>query len=247
MDDEADPGLQGYRRLSASSSLSPPMNTSEFHANPANPRKITDQQLAALKAAMVEFGDLSGLIVNRNSGNMIGGHQRVKILGDLPVTVTQRFELPTKRGTVAEGYVEYEGERFVYREVRWNERQEKAAMIAANKHGGDFESELLTALLQELKAEDFNMDLTGFSERELNRLLAEPEPVSLEGIDIGDEIRLVQLQLTTETLPMFMEWVRVLGGRFGLEDNVTDTVYRAVEECYRSHNGAAQTVSGEPE
>jgi hypothetical protein len=218
------------------------MKTTDWRANPRNPRTISDPQLAALKAAMIEFGDLSGLIVNRQSGNMIGGHQRVKILADLPVTVVQRFDPPTQRGTVAEGFVEYGGERFIYREVVWNETREKAAMIAANKHGGDFEADLLSTLLQELKDENFSMDLTGFSERELNRLLfTEPTSMEIGSIDIGDEIRLVQLQLTTVTMPVFMERIRLLGEKFGLADNITETVFRAVEECYRSHYGRVET------
>lgn len=43
-----------------------------------NPRKITDAQLVALKKAMREYGDLSGIVVNRRTGHLVGGHQRVK-------------------------------------------------------------------------------------------------------------------------------------------------------------------------
>jgi hypothetical protein len=222
------------------------MKTSDWQANPRNPRTISDPQLAALKAAMIEFGDLSGLIVNRTTLNTIGGHQRIKVLGDLPVTIVNRFDPPTKRGTIAEGFVEYQGERFVYREVVWTPTQEKAAMIAANKHGGDFETDLLGELLKELKDEDFAMDLTGFSERELNRLLVNDDEPTIAGLDanssIGVEIRLVQLQLTTETLPIFMERIRQLGEKFGLADNITETVFRAVEECYRSNYADAETI-----
>jgi hypothetical protein len=224
------------------------MKTSDFTPNPRNPRTISDEQLAALKNAMIQFGDLSGLIVNRLSGRMIGGHQRVKILADLPVTIKKRYEPPTPRGTVAEGYVEYQGERFVYREVVWTQQMENAAMIAANKHGGDFEQELLGALLKELKDSEFEMDLTGFSERELNRLLAvDSGEVDIGEIDVATvEIRLIQLQLTTETLPLFMEWVRVLGAKFELQDNVTDTVYRAVRECYEYHHAYAENIVPTP-
>ena len=115
------------------------LSLGRFQPNPVNPRKITDEQLQALRKAMVEFGDLSGLVVNLTTGNYVGGHQRVKILGDLPVTVVQRFPKPTARGTVAEGYVTYNGERFVYREVKWDATKEKAALVAANKHGGDWD------------------------------------------------------------------------------------------------------------
>ena len=55
------------------------------------------------------------LVVNVQSGNMVGGHQRVKILGDAPIRVLKRYPKPTKQGTIAEGFAMYNGERFVYR------------------------------------------------------------------------------------------------------------------------------------
>jgi len=147
------------------------LRTSRFSANPQNPRKITDEQLEALRKAMGEFGDLSGLVVNLTSGNMIGGHQRVKILGDAPITILQRYDKPTKQGTVAEGFAVYEGERFVYRAVRWNKVKEQAAMIAANKHGGTFDDDLLKSLLAELSAGgEIDMGLTGFAPDELKAM-----------------------------------------------------------------------------
>jgi hypothetical protein len=209
----------------------------DFQPNPLNPRIITDEQLAQLKAALLEFGDLSGFVVNRTTGRMVGGHQRVKALGDdAPVTVRTRYEQPTKQGTVAEGFVTYNGERYVYREVVWDEQRERAAMIAANKHGGDFEQDALADLLASLRSDGFNTTLTGFSEAELAKLLegerSQPTP---SGADGGDEVRIVQLELTVDTLPTFMERVRQLGEAFGIEDNVTSTVWRAVEECHAQH------------
>lgn len=45
-----------------------------------NPRKISSQQLKRLKKSLNEFGDLSGFVVNVRTGNLIGGHQRLKCL-----------------------------------------------------------------------------------------------------------------------------------------------------------------------
>ena len=87
-----------------------PALVSDFSPNPDNPRTITDERLEALRHAMTEFGDLSGLVVNLTTGRYVGGHQRVKILGDRPVTITKRYNKPTVRGTVAEGFVSYDGE-----------------------------------------------------------------------------------------------------------------------------------------
>ena len=45
-----------------------------------NPRTITDEQLGWLKKSLEEFGDLSGIVFNRRTGNTVGGHQRLKCL-----------------------------------------------------------------------------------------------------------------------------------------------------------------------
>jgi hypothetical protein len=218
---------------------------SDFRANPRNPRTITGPQLAALKKAMLEFGDLSGLVVNRRSGNMIGGHQRVKILGELPVTVTKRFDPPTPRGTVAEGFVQYAGERYVYREVMWTDRQEQTAMVAANKHGGDFDADLVGDLLMELRDEGFDMELTGFNGSELSRLLDDITAGSTgAGSGQSDDMRIVQLLFSVETLPVFLERIRQLGELFGVDD-VSTCVYRAIEELHyeRVEKAASKVVA----
>lgn len=45
-----------------------------------NPRTITKPALEALGHAMREFGDLGGVVLNVRTGNLVGGHQRVKHL-----------------------------------------------------------------------------------------------------------------------------------------------------------------------
>jgi 16S rRNA G966 N2-methylase RsmD len=149
----------------------------DFTPNPLNPRTITDERLSALKDAMIEFGDLSGLVVNLTTGNYVGGHQRLKILGDAPITITKRYNKPTQRGTVAEGVVHYDGENFVYREVKWPPEKEKAAMLAANKHGGDWTPDI-SSLLDDLREESTDMfALTGFDVSELEPPATNHEPV----------------------------------------------------------------------
>ncbi len=52
----------------------------QLEGNPKNPRRITDKKLDMLKKAVSEFGDLSGIVFNRTTGQLVGGHQRVKVL-----------------------------------------------------------------------------------------------------------------------------------------------------------------------
>jgi len=217
--------------------------------NPRNPRKISEEQLKMLVEALKKFGDLSGLIFNRQTQRLVGGHQRVKVLGESPVTIVKKYDAPTGVGTVAEGYVTFEGERFVYREVEWDEATENAAMIAANKHGGDWDFPMLSELLLELDQGDADLSLTGFTPAELERMVRGIQPgkdddaitPTTEG-EVGlmpAHIRMVQLFLTIETLPMFMDEVRALQARYSSE-NVTDTVVEAVHRCYL-HDDANDT------
>jgi 3'-phosphoadenosine 5'-phosphosulfate sulfotransferase (PAPS reductase)/FAD synthetase len=125
-----------------------------------NPRKISEKQLAALKKAMVEFGDLSGIVINVRTGNMVGGHQRIKNLEpDWPI---EKRPVNDSTGTVATGYIETPTGRWSYREVDWELGKEKAANIAANKHGGEWDLPKLDMALLELIEFDIDIELTGF-------------------------------------------------------------------------------------
>jgi len=209
-------------------------------ANPRNPRKITPEQLKMLADSLKRFGDLSGLVMNVKTGHLVGGHQRVKLLGEAPIEITKRYETPSPTGTIAEGYVLFEGERYVYRAVDWDEATENAAMIAANKHGGDWDFPMLSELLVELDQGDFDLGVTGFTPAELERMVRgmqptkddEITPLAAEDMNLMPaHIRMVQLFLTVETLPMFMDEVRALQERYKTE-NITDTVIQAVHRCY---------------
>lgn len=139
-----------------------------------NPRKITDEKLAMLKKSLDEFGDLSGVVYNRRTGTLIGGHQRIKTLDpSWPITIEDHTD---NTGTVASGYIETSHGRLTYREVDWPETKEKAANIAANKHGGEFDNDLLRALVDELRLNDTDMDLIGFDTDEINELMESGGP-----------------------------------------------------------------------
>jgi len=135
-----------------------------------NPRKITEWKLQALGKAMKEFGDLSGVIRNVRTGSLIGGHQRLKHFDPAWKIAKEKHE--DNVGTVAQGYIETPFGRWTYREVDWGLEKEKAANIAANEHGGEFDLPALSELLIELDTGAFDMDLVGFSPEELENLLA---------------------------------------------------------------------------
>ena len=109
-----------------------------------NPRRISPEALKGLQYSLEEFGDLSGIVVNKRTGNLVAGHQRVKALkeryGDLVVTADTL--------TCPNGYT------FRIRVVDWDIKKEKAANIAANALTiqGQFTNDL-NALLEEVALE----------------------------------------------------------------------------------------------
>ena len=134
-----------------------------------NPRKITSERLQMLKESMGKFGDLSGVVVNRSTGNIIGGHQRVKNFdANWPV---DKIESKDELGTVAIGYIETPFGKWNYREVEWDEQTEKAANIAANNHGGDFDEIMLAELVRNLDSD--LRSFIGFDSEGLEKLLGE--------------------------------------------------------------------------
>lgn len=134
----------------------------ELTPNKRNPRKISKRKQEALKKAIAQFGDLGSIIFNRRSKQLVGGHQRVAVIPkDAPIHIEKHYETPTFTGTVAEGYVLVNGERFKYREVMWDDTTERAAMIAANAQGGEWDEDLLKEELDFLNDAGFDMDLTG--------------------------------------------------------------------------------------
>ncbi len=130
-----------------------------------NPRQISDEKLAMLGKAMKEFGDLSGIVFNRRTGRLVGGHQRIKHLD--PKWKVEKKPLKDSTGTVAVGFVVAPGGKWTYREVDWTEKKEMAANIAANKHGGEFILPDLRGILQGLNDGSMDLDLTGFAGDEL--------------------------------------------------------------------------------
>ena len=136
---------------------------------PYNPRKIGPEADENLEKSMEYFGDISGIVFNIRTGNLVGGHQRIKHLdASWPIT-----KVPHKDsvGTVAIGHIDTPFGRWQYREVDWDERKEKEANLAANKHGGQWEYPKLKEILLELDDGAGDLSITGFTEDELRDLI----------------------------------------------------------------------------
>ena len=118
---------------------------SELKPAAYNPRKNLsekDPEYQRIKKSIETFGYVDPVIVNADY-TVIGGHQRLKVLkgmGEASIDVVV-VDLPKD--------------------------QEKALNVALNKITGDWDLQQLSIVLSELKEEDFDISITGFSEEEL--------------------------------------------------------------------------------
>lgn len=148
--------------------------------DPRNPRTLSQEQYEKLEHTLTEFGDLSGIVKNVTTGELVGGHQRVQIFKNAEaiaeIKITQRFDQPTRTGTIAVGYVVINGEFFGYRMVQWDVSKQRAANIAANAAGGEFDRDMLAETvyeLSQLENGDELLALTAIEDEEMKQLLGE--------------------------------------------------------------------------
>ena len=124
---------------------------SQLNPAPYNPRKDLkpgDSEYEKLRRSMEEFGIVEPLVCNIRTGNLVGGHQRLKVLKAMGHTTAEVVvvDLPLER--------------------------EKALNIALNKISGDWDEPKLGELLQELcEIPDFDVEITGFEGEEIEHLL----------------------------------------------------------------------------
>jgi DNA modification methylase len=126
-----------------------PVSVSDLVPAPYNPRTISKEARAGLRASLEAFGDISGIVWNARSGHLVAGHQRVNELRSMHGGA-MRID---NGALVVPG-----GERFAIRTVDWDEMTEKAANLAANNPhtAGDFDASV-AALLAEVEASDADL------------------------------------------------------------------------------------------
>lgn len=137
---------------------------------PYNPRKNLkpdDHEYQKLLKSIDEFGYVDPLIWNKRTGNLVGGHQRFKIL-------------------LAKGFKEIEVSI-----VDLSPEKEKALNLALNKISGNWDNDKLAALLDELcQVPDFDVAVTGFDLSEIENIIADSlkDTESEENFDLDAEL-----------------------------------------------------------
>jgi ParB-like chromosome segregation protein Spo0J len=95
-------------------------------ADRENPRAITADALAGLGVSVEEFGDLSGIVWNERTGELVCGHQRMTALRNAGATHWER------KGSQAWIVHPRTGERFPIRIVDWPPEKQRLANLTAN-------------------------------------------------------------------------------------------------------------------
>jgi hypothetical protein len=126
-----------------------------------NARKIQENKKSRLRGWLEEFGDLSGILLNIRNNEYVAGNQRSDVLQDGELVIEARLPEPDKVGTVAYGYILYEGQRFTYREVNWDEDKHAKASLVANQHVAEWDDLML------LEHHKDYLDEVGFSAKEI--------------------------------------------------------------------------------
>ena len=127
---------------------------------PNNPRQITSKQLERLKDKLARLGDLSGVVHNQRTDEIIGGNQRMVIFGEgsKPVIIEQ-YEIADEQGTLAWGFIEWQGKKYNYRLVDWDIETTREANIAANLEGGAWNWDILANSWPDMGEFGFTDDL----------------------------------------------------------------------------------------
>ena len=123
--------------------------------NPRKPLKPGTPGYRRLERSLKEFSLVQPLVWNEQTGNIVGGHQRLEILKNQGA---KSVEVVVVSLSLA---------------------REKALNVALNNSqvGSDWDAEKLASVLTELRdLPEIDATLTGFDERDLRDLLMEPVP-----------------------------------------------------------------------
>lgn len=137
----------------------------ELKPSEYNPRKISKEERSKLKNSIERFGYVEPIIVNKTTGNIVGGHQRLDVLKELKIEEVDVVEIDI------------------------NTNEEKALNLALNKISGEWDEDKLKDLLKGLDQEDKDLlEVTGFNDDELKDLLFEETPGETDDDKIPEDV-----------------------------------------------------------
>lgn len=154
---------------------------SKIKASPYNPRKDLkpdDPEYKQIKKSIKEFGMVEPIVWNKRTGNLVGGHQRFKVLTE-------------EKGV----------DKLNVSVVDLDDKKEQALNVALNKVSGTFDIPRLKELLVSLDDGDFDLSLTGFDELELKDLI---DYEGKKGLTEDDEVPPVPVDPITKPGDLYL-------------------------------------------
>lgn len=133
------------------------LKTAEY--NPRKDLTENDTEYQKIKNSIEEFGYVSPIIINSDF-TVISGHQRLKVLKSMG---NKDIECIV---------------------VNFDKNKEKLLSIALNKISGEWDYQKLETLFNELSKEEIDLNVTGFDEKEINKIIKETEEVISENTEV---------------------------------------------------------------
>jgi len=122
----------------------------DINPAPYNPRidlQPDDPEYKKIKKSIEKFGLAEPLVWNQKTKNLVGGHQRLKVLADLEYVAVMCSV------------------------VKLSLADEKALNLALNKIEGGWDIPKLKDILEELDTGELDMEVTGFDDTEIEALM----------------------------------------------------------------------------
>jgi len=157
----------------------------DLRPDPANPRRISDEELESLTRSIREFGLIDPIIARREDKVVIGGHQRLLAARKLRIK-----QVPVVL-------------------VDLSDEEAHLLNLALNRISGSWDQELLARLLGDLKAvPDVDLSLSGFSDEELQKHLKSLESREkrerLETFDLDEAMEAAQSAPVAHTFDVWL-------------------------------------------
>lgn len=174
--------------------------------NPRKDLKPEDKEYQKIKKSILKFGYVETIIVNKDL-TVIGGHQRLKILEEL-------------------GYEEIE-----CNVVDLTKDEEKALNIALNNLSGDWDNQKLEDLITELKVKDFDLDVTGFDEEEIENMLDKSIDLKDDNFELEKELKQIEKTIVKLGDIWILGKHRLMCGDSTSKDDVEKLMKNDVAKC----------------
>ena len=161
-----------------------------------NPRRITKKQFELLKDHLETLGDLGGVVYCHNHKAYVGGNQRSEIFDGAEIQIIEKYDEPTAQKTIAHGFINYNGEKFAYREVFFDDYEFRMAFIVANNDGGENDWEELANAWDSDELQDWGLFIPQMEEE---------EPEEEKTSSPKEENDMIAITLTEDELEAWLE------------------------------------------